>query len=113
VLTASTADEAIALCGRERPHVLLADIGMPVTDGYELIRQVRALGPEAGGGVAAAALTAFARPEDRTRALVAGYQTHLAKPVQPFELVATVASLAGRVTTRAEGPATRDTPQAT
>jgi PAS domain S-box-containing protein len=97
VLTASSADEAVHLCRTERPHVLVADIGMPVADGYELIRQVRSLGPEEGGHIPAAALTAFARAEDRARALLAGYQTHLTKPVRPIELVATVASLAGRI----------------
>jgi PAS domain S-box-containing protein len=96
VLTAGSAPEALELLERERPDVLLSDIGMPVMDGYELIRRVRALGPGKGGDVPAAALTAFARPEDRTRAVRAGYQTHLAKPVQPADLVAAVASLAGR-----------------
>ena len=97
VLTATSASEALHLCGTARPHVLLADIGMPHVDGYELLRMVRALGPESGGNVPAAALTAFARSEDRTRALLAGFQVHLAKPLQPVELVAAVASLAGRV----------------
>jgi CheY-like chemotaxis protein len=62
-------------------------------DGYEFIRRVRALPPEEGGRTPAAALTAFARSEDRTRALRAGYQTHVAKPVEPTELAATVAGL--------------------
>lgn len=97
VLTAKTASEALDLLRREHPDVLLSDIGMPGMDGYELIRRVRALAPEAGGDVPAAALTAFARSEDRTRAALAGYQTHLTKPVQPNELLAIVASLAGRV----------------
>lgn len=104
VLTASSAAEALAVFTHTRPHVLLADIGMPTTDGYELIRQVRALGADQGGTVPAAALTAFARSEDRTRALLAGYQTHLAKPVQPVELVAAVASLAGRVSGSSPSP---------
>ena len=67
---------------------------MPGEDGYEFIRRVRALKPEDGGRTPAAALTAFARAEDRTRALRAGYQTHVAKPVEPTELTAVVASLA-------------------
>ena len=96
VLTASSVREAVRLFANARPHVLLADIGMPDVDGYELIRVVRALGAEDGGTVPAAALTAFARTEDRTRALLAGFQAHVAKPVTPAELVATVASLAGR-----------------
>ncbi len=70
---------------------------MPEEDGYDLIRQVRSLNAEQGGGVPAAALTAFARSEDRRRALMAGYQTHLAKPVEAGELLAVVASLAGRI----------------
>lgn len=97
VVTAASAQEALEVFESTRPHVLLADIGMPDVDGYELIRQVRSLRADQGGTVPAAALTAFARSEDRTRALLAGYQTHLAKPVEPVELVAAVASLAGRV----------------
>ena len=67
--------------------------------GYALMRRIRALPPEKGGRTPAAALTAFARNEDRTAALVAGYQTHLAKPVNPAELIAVVANLAGRTLT--------------
>jgi PAS domain S-box-containing protein len=95
VITASSAAEALELLAAERPDVLLSDIGMPGMDGYELIRRVRSLDPEAGGRVPAAALTAFARPEDRTRALLAGYQMHATKPIRPAELMALVASLAG------------------
>jgi PAS domain S-box-containing protein len=98
VLTATSAQEALRVFVEARPHVLVADIGMPHVDGYELIRQVRALVAQGGSAVPAAALTALARSEDRTRALLAGYQTHLAKPVRPVELIATVASLAGLVT---------------
>ena len=76
--------------------MLVSDIGMPDADGYELLRQVRALGPDRGGRVPAIALTAFARSEDRTRALRAGFLVHVSKPVEPSELVATVASVAGR-----------------
>jgi CheY-like chemotaxis protein len=79
-----------------RPHILVSDVEMPVADGYELIRQVRRLASEEGGRIPAAALTAYARPEDRMRALMAGFQIHVPKPVQPAELVAVVASLAGR-----------------
>lgn len=95
VITASSAAEALELLQAERPDVLLSDIGMPGMDGYELIRRVRSLDPEAGGRVPAAALTAFARPEDRTRAMLAGYQMHATKPIRPAELMALVASLAG------------------
>ena len=69
---------------------------MPDTDGYELLKRVRALGQDRGGRTPAIALTAFARSEDRTRALRAGFLVHLSKPVEPSELVATVASVAGR-----------------
>ncbi len=87
----------MAVLRRARPDVVVCDIGMPEQDGYQFIREVRALGPEDGGGTPAAALTAFARAEDRRRALAAGYQTHVAKPVEAAELVAVVAGLAGRV----------------
>ncbi len=97
VTTAASAREAMDHVQQARPDVLLSDIGMPEEDGYDLIRQVRSLNAEQGGGVPAAALTAFARSEDRRRALMAGYQTHLAKPVEPGELLAVVASLAGRI----------------
>jgi signal transduction histidine kinase/ActR/RegA family two-component response regulator len=96
VLTASTASEAIRAVETEKPDVIVSDIGMPDVDGYELLRRIRALGPERGGRAPAIALTAFARSEDRMRALRAGFLVHLAKPVEPSELVATVASVAGR-----------------
>ncbi len=97
VITAGTAEEALTLVQRLRPDVLVSDVGMPGIDGYELLRRVRALGQEQGGKVPAIALTAFARSEDRTRALRAGFLVHVSKPVDPSELVATVASVAGRV----------------
>jgi PAS domain S-box-containing protein len=97
---AASADEGLRLVRELRPHVLVSDIGMPHKDGYELIREVRALPFSEGGHTPAIALTAFARSEDRTRALLAGYQLHLSKPVEPSELLATVASLAGRTTKR-------------
>jgi CheY-like chemotaxis protein len=96
VEAASSAADAVAALPRVRPHILVSDVEMPVEDGYELIRQVRRLAPEDGGRIPAAALTAYARPEDRMRALMAGFQIHVPKPVQPAELVAVVASLAGR-----------------
>jgi PAS domain S-box-containing protein len=97
VITARTANEALVLVEAHKPDVLLSDIGMPEADGFELLRRVRALGPARGGKVPAIALTAFARSEDRTRALRAGFLVHVSKPVDPSELVATVASVAGRV----------------
>jgi PAS domain S-box-containing protein len=96
VLLASGARDALDLVRHERPDVLVSDIGMPDLDGYELIRLVRALPPDQGGRTPAVALTAFARSEDRRRAMLAGFQIHIAKPVEPPELIATVASLAGR-----------------
>ena len=96
VLTAGSAAEALAAVQRERPDVLISDIGMPDEDGYSLIGRVRALGPERGGTVPALALTAYARAEDRVRAVRAGFQTHVVKPVEPAELITMVASLAGR-----------------
>ena len=95
VSTAGSAAEAVPILEAQRFHVLVSDIGMPAVDGYEFLRQVRLLKPENGGRIPAIALTAFARSEDRTRALMAGYQVHVAKPVEPAELVATVASVAG------------------
>jgi len=76
--------------------VLVSDIEMPGQDGYSLIRKVRALGPEQGGKTPAVALTAFGRPGDRIRSLRAGFNLHLTKPVDPAELIASVASMIGR-----------------
>lgn len=83
-----------------RPDILISDIGLPEMDGYQLIEQIRKMNVNDGGGIPAVALTAFARSEDRTRALRAGYQTHLSKPVESTELVATVASFAELVSAR-------------
>ena len=96
VTVAGSAKEALAVFEEARPDLVVSDIGMPDVDGYDLIRAVRVLGTRRGGRVPAVALTAFARSEDRARALRAGYQAHVAKPVDPDELVATVAALAGR-----------------
>jgi CheY-like chemotaxis protein/two-component sensor histidine kinase len=95
VLTAASADEALAVVRSRRFDVLISDIGMPDRDGYQLIRDVRQLGAAEGGRTPAVALTAFARSEDRTRAMLAGYQVHMTKPVEPQELVATIRSVAG------------------
>ncbi|PTL76217.1 response regulator [Vitiosangium sp. GDMCC 1.1324] len=96
VRTVGSAAEALAELARFRPMVLVSDIGMPEEDGYSLIQKVRRLPRDQGGVVPALALTAFARAEDRTRAILEGYQMHLAKPVEPLELMTYVASLAGR-----------------
>ncbi len=89
-------EEALAALEAELPDVLVSDIEMPGQDGYALIRTIRALPPERGGRIPAAALTAYARTEDRMQALLAGFHLHMPKPVQPAELAAVVASLAGR-----------------
>ena len=96
VRTAASAGEAFALLRAHKPHVLISDIGMPGEDGYALIRRVRALPPDEGGTVPALALTAYARSEDRMKAVLAGFQMHVSKPVEGAELLAMVASLAGR-----------------
>ena len=95
VTTALSADEALTLIEQQHPDLLLSDIGMPAMDGFELIRRVREL-PSSIGGLPAAALTAYAQPEDRTRALRSGFQAHLAKPIDPSELLTAVERLAGR-----------------
>ncbi|MCA1568342.1 MAG: PAS domain S-box protein [Acidobacteria bacterium] len=94
-LTASAA-EALEQIGREHFDVLVTDIGMPEEDGYSLIEKVRMLPAERGGTLPAAALTAYARMEDRVRALRSGFQIHVPKPVDPTELITVVANLAGR-----------------
>jgi len=96
VETAASATEAMAALERRPPDVLLSDIEMPGENGYSLIRRIRALSSERGGRVPAAALTAYARSEDRIAALTAGFQLHLSKPVAGPELAAVVASLARR-----------------
>jgi signal transduction histidine kinase/ActR/RegA family two-component response regulator len=96
VTTAGSAQEALDLLSRQRPDVLVSDIAMPGMDGYELMRRLHASANGNGATVAAAALTAFARAEDRDRALAAGFRAHISKPVEPSELVSVVAALAGR-----------------
>jgi CheY-like chemotaxis protein len=98
VTAVSSPDEALEAMRREIPDVLLSDIEMPGEDGHSLIRKVRALPADRGGDVPAAALTAYARGEDRQKALLAGFQVHVAKPVPPEELTAVIAELAGRRT---------------
>jgi len=94
VVATHSADEALRLVQRERPAVLLSDIGLPGEDGYRLISRVRALPPGKGGDLPAAAITAYARSDDAQRALQAGYQRHAPKPIQPTTLAALVAGLA-------------------
>jgi CheY-like chemotaxis protein len=93
VSLAACVDEALEAFAAEVPDILVSDVAMPSRDGYDLIRRVRALPAEKGGDVPAAALTAYARAEDRRDLLNAGYSMHIPKPVEPAELVAVVASL--------------------
>jgi PAS domain S-box-containing protein len=95
VTTAASANEALRCLMASPPDVLVSDIGMPNEDGYSLIRRLRELPPEKGGAVRALALTAYARVEDRDRSILAGFQMHMPKPVDPAELIAMVATLAG------------------
>ncbi len=96
VALADSGHSALSLLFEERPHVLLADLGMPGMDGFALIEQVRALDPEFGGLTPAVAVTGYTSPQDRLRALQAGYQNHISKPVDAEELAIVIASLAGR-----------------
>ena len=97
VTVARSATEAFRLLKQVHPDVMVSDIGMPFEDGYELMRKVRALSEENGGKTPAVALTAYARPEDRMRALRAGYQMHVSKPIELTELVTIVASLGNSI----------------
>jgi CheY-like chemotaxis protein/nitrogen-specific signal transduction histidine kinase len=96
VTVVASAAAALRALQDSRPDVLVSDLGMPEEDGYSLISKVRSLPPEQGGSIPAAALTAYARVEDRMRVLRSGFQIHLPKPVEPAELVAVVANLASR-----------------
>ncbi|MEH2276787.1 MAG: PAS domain S-box protein [Nostoc sp.] len=96
VIAAASAYEALLAVQQFHPHILVSDIGMPQEDGYTLIRQVRALPKDQGGRIPAVALTAYARAEDRTQALLAGFQLHVPKPVNAGELAAVIANLTGR-----------------
>lgn len=94
VVTRASARDTIDAVAQFQPHVLVSDIGMPEEDGYALIHRLRQLPPEQGGQIPAIALTAYARTEDRDRALEAGFQQHIAKPVNPDKLAAVVSELA-------------------
>jgi signal transduction histidine kinase len=96
VTAVSTVADALASFEPSPPDVLVSDLAMPDEDGFALIRQIRARPASQGGSVPAAALTAYARTEDRARALAAGFQRHLPKPLDPSDLIAVVAGLAGR-----------------
>jgi CheY-like chemotaxis protein len=93
VNTASSAHDALEALEHSLPDALVSDLAMPEQDGYELIELIRQRGPERGGNIPAVALTAYARVEDRVRALTAGFQMYVPKPVDANELVAVVTSL--------------------
>ena len=95
VAVGSAAEALLAVNGDRQLSVVVSDIGMPERDGYDFIREMRAI-PGNAGRVPAIALTALARDEDRKRTLLAGYQVHISKPVDPAELVTVIATLAGR-----------------
>jgi signal transduction histidine kinase/ActR/RegA family two-component response regulator len=96
VTSCSSAAQCLEAVSDSRPDVLITDIGMPNADGYSLVRSLRALPREKGGETPAVALTAFARSEDRRRAMLSGFDMHVSKPVEPGELVAVVARMARR-----------------
>jgi len=96
VTAVTSVSEALQMLIQWQPDVLISDIGMPGEDGYSLIRKVRSLPSDKGGNIPAAALTAYAGVEDRVRAIQAGFQLHLPKPIEPEELATVVASLVKR-----------------
>jgi len=98
VRTCISASDALIKLAEWRPDVILSDIAMPEEDGYSFIGKVRSLPRDKGGETPAAALTAYARDEDRLQALAAGYQMHIAKPISASQLVNMVAKLVGRET---------------
>lgn len=102
VRLAASAAEGMLLLERRCPSVLISDIGMPEVDGYALIQHVRRLPAARGGKVPAVALTAYARTEDRTRALLSGFNHHVTKPIEPLELLAVVASLSSHIQQRSD-----------
>ena len=101
VKVVASATEALEVFERYQiwpPDILVSDIQMPAIDGYELMRRVRNMSSDRGGNIPAIALTAYSRAEDRDRALVAGFQIHVAKPFDPFELLTIVESMVNRRT---------------
>jgi CheY-like chemotaxis protein len=96
VTTAASGLEALQILAQSKPDILLSDIGMPEMDGYALMRQVINLTAEHGGKIKAIALTAYAGEFDQQQALAAGFQMHLSKPIEPAELIAVIAKIAGK-----------------
>jgi CheY-like chemotaxis protein len=92
-ILAESGAEALNIVAQEDVNILISDIGMPDFDGYELIRKIRAMHLSKIRNLPAIALTAYARADDRQRALLAGFQMHVSKPVEPRELIAGIASL--------------------
>ena len=93
VISAASATEGLKLLKIERPDVIISDISMPDKNGYQFIAEVRDLPEKEGGKTPAIALTAFARADDRARAMSAGYENHLPKPVDPVELITAINNL--------------------
>jgi CheY-like chemotaxis protein len=93
----TNAEDALKALGQDTFDVLISDIGMPKMDGYELIQRIRQQEEGTDKRIPAVALTAYARVQDRMQAIMAGFSTHIAKPVEANELVTVVASLAGRL----------------
>ncbi|MBD2067010.1 response regulator [Leptolyngbya sp. FACHB-671] len=100
VIATASVSEALEAVEQFNPDILVSDIGMPLEDGYALIRKVRELEPDRGGMIPAIALTAYARPEDQHQSLTAGFQLHVPKPVEPEKLAKAVADLVGRAPAR-------------
>jgi CheY-like chemotaxis protein len=97
VIAAGSVEEALSSLRTGKPDIIVSDIAMPVQDGYELIKQVRSM-KQNGTDIPAVAMTAYAREEDRQRALSAGFQVYLPKPVEPMELIAILAKLSRTAT---------------
>ena len=93
VIAVASGASALAELRKVKPDVIISDIAMVGENGYDLIRKIRSMPPEEGGHIPAIALTAYAGTSDRRRALLAGFQTHLSKPVEPDDLVAVILSL--------------------
>jgi CheY-like chemotaxis protein len=98
VTAVASARDALNTLQRVKPDVLLSDLSMPERDGYWLIREIRALPPDRGGTMPAIVVTALGHPHGVDRSLAAGFQAHLRKPVDPWELARTIAALANRKT---------------
>ena len=99
VIKAADAGRALSLLRDKRPNVLVSDLEMPGESGYDLMEKIRALPANQGGLTPAIALTAYARSDDRVRALMAGFQAHLSKPARPHDLACAVAGLVGQTRT--------------